>query len=294
MVDAAQCRPRAIQVLLITAVTITVMMNGHGQPLTQEQVSGSASPIYLSPASVRLIQQTLNRQGFDAGPVDGIWGELTRGAVQAYQRSHTLEPTGTPTVSFIAALGIAIINREPEQMRDVQDQQWVQEYTRGPGKPLYLSPARVRQTQKTLAELGHDPGEIDGIWGAATRMAAGNFQRTRGLEPTGMPTLDLLAALGLNVWSSPSHSDEQSWQWKQEAATGPGTVLRASPALVRRIQLMLAKDGFDPGEISGIWDSRTAKAARNYQRTHGLEPTGTLTTELLRLSGSALPTEIRK
>lgn len=54
---------------------------------------------------------------------------------------------------------------------------------------------RVRETQRLLAALGHDPGPIDGLMGRATGAAIGAFQRAKGLPETRSLSDGLLAAL---------------------------------------------------------------------------------------------------
>lgn len=44
--------------------------------------------------NVRAIQRALKKLGFDPGPVDGIWGRKTLGAVEAYQEVNGLPVTG--------------------------------------------------------------------------------------------------------------------------------------------------------------------------------------------------------
>ncbi len=43
---------------------------------------------------VRKIQQTLQGQGYNVGPIDGLFGPQTQTAVQAFQRAHGLIPDG--------------------------------------------------------------------------------------------------------------------------------------------------------------------------------------------------------
>jgi peptidoglycan hydrolase-like protein with peptidoglycan-binding domain len=43
----------------------------------------------------------------------------------------------------------------------------------------------VKQLQKALKKLGHNPGKIDGIFGDKTRAALKRFQKTKGLPETG-------------------------------------------------------------------------------------------------------------
>jgi hypothetical protein len=47
-----------------------------------------------------------------------------------------------------------------------------------------------------------------------------------------------------------------------------------SNALVVDVQRMLARLGYDPGPIDGLWGERTSAAIRDYQRDHGLPVDG--------------------
>ena len=76
----------------------------------------------------------------------------------------------------------------------------------------------VAQLQKRLDSLGYSPGTPDGIFGKKTRSALEDFQRTAGLEPTGIadqPTQDLLysAAALAYIWKPPSLSGEDAMVW---------------------------------------------------------------------------------
>ncbi len=52
------------------------------------------------------MQQALNRLGYFAGPVDGLWDRLTADAMVHFQEAHELEPTGNLNFSSIAAMGL--------------------------------------------------------------------------------------------------------------------------------------------------------------------------------------------
>lgn len=58
-----------------------------------------------------------------------------------------------------------------------------------------LSHAEVEEMQAGLADLGFDPGDIDGFVGPNTRVAVRGFQQAIGMPADGYPTLDLLARL---------------------------------------------------------------------------------------------------
>ena len=67
-------------------------------------------------------------------------------------------------------------------------------YLAGDPDPV-LSLEETKALQQKLAERGHDVGKIDGILGAATRMAIQKEQVRLGLPADAWPTLELLGAL---------------------------------------------------------------------------------------------------
>ena len=54
----------------------------------------------------------------------------------------------------------------------------------------------VREAQQRLADLGYDPGTIDGIAGPRTANALRQFQRAQGLGATGRLDAETMNALG--------------------------------------------------------------------------------------------------
>jgi len=55
---------------------------------------------------IRQLQQTLNQKGYKAGPVDGIYGARTTGAVRSYQRDEKMPGDGQLTIELVDALKI--------------------------------------------------------------------------------------------------------------------------------------------------------------------------------------------
>jgi peptidoglycan hydrolase-like protein with peptidoglycan-binding domain len=53
---------------------------------------------------VREVQRRLTRLGYHTGPIDGLFGPLTRSAVQWFQIKHGLRPTGVVAATTLAAL----------------------------------------------------------------------------------------------------------------------------------------------------------------------------------------------
>ncbi len=79
------------------------MMGTQGSQMGTQTQQGAQ----LSSETVREIQQALNDQGFDPGQIDGIWGQNTASALQDYQRSAGLEPTGQPNTNTLQQLGVS-------------------------------------------------------------------------------------------------------------------------------------------------------------------------------------------
>jgi len=56
------------------------------------------------------VQQLLNSQGFNPGPIDGIFGPRTQNAVIAFQRSRGLVQDGIVGIKTWTALGVRCRN----------------------------------------------------------------------------------------------------------------------------------------------------------------------------------------
>jgi peptidoglycan hydrolase-like protein with peptidoglycan-binding domain len=150
------------------------------------------APIYISPASLRLIQQKLSEQGITAGKADGIWGRATAEAVQRFQLTRGLEPTGTLTIETIQVLGLPrILTGSAEQPSSSN------ESPPHRGVPLYISPGQLRDVQRKLGEEGFEVA-ADGLWGRATREALQGYQSSQGWRPTGRIDLVTVQRLGLD------------------------------------------------------------------------------------------------
>lgn len=74
------------------------------QAVTQSQPAATQSAPDYDRTQVAEAQALLNRLGYDAGPVDGLMGSRTRRAIETFQRSYGLAPTGRPDDIFLATL----------------------------------------------------------------------------------------------------------------------------------------------------------------------------------------------
>ena len=78
-----------------------------GQVYQQEQQVDSGATLTLSTATVRAIKQQLNQRGYDPGNINGQWDQQARQALQNFQKSQGLEPTGQLNNRALALLGIS-------------------------------------------------------------------------------------------------------------------------------------------------------------------------------------------
>jgi hypothetical protein len=123
-------------------VTPLPMASWHGRPIRRpEPAAGaaalavasrgaSAAPLRIGSgygqlggsAAVREVQRLLHRIGYRCGPVDGLFGPLTRASVQWFQIKHGLRPSGvvgSVTLAFLQlrATGAALPGKAGSQLR---------------------------------------------------------------------------------------------------------------------------------------------------------------------------------
>jgi peptidoglycan hydrolase-like protein with peptidoglycan-binding domain len=287
------------------------------QRVTQDQPDGQGTQIYVSSAGVRQIQQALTQKGYSTGAVDGRWNPQTAAAARSFQQAKNMEPTGTLTIPLVYGLGleqdIIFGNRDgqgggqsgDQGTKQADNQRVVVERADSRGTPLYVSPAGVRQIQQALNQQGWNTGQVDGRWGPATVQATRSYQGVHGLEPTGRLEVGLVAALGLtdSIFSAghgtgPQAASVAKPQPTQAAGPGgdrqvdnqriaveradsPGEPIWMNSDGVRQIQQVLNQRGYAAGHLDGNWNNDTTIAATHFQQAQGLEPTGTLTTNLL-------------
>ena len=74
-----------------------------------------AKPSAGQDADILKVQQALKEKGHDPGPVDGILGPSTRAALQAFQKSQGLDPSGRLDRGTVDKLGVQLTQFTPKQ-----------------------------------------------------------------------------------------------------------------------------------------------------------------------------------
>lgn len=130
----------------------------------------------------------------------------------------------------------------------------------------------VVDLQTKLQSLGLDLGNrgIDGVFGPKTEVAVKAFQQDTGLLADGLV-------------------GQTTWDGMLEAGYRPGSrylYLRQPPfrgADVMELQRMLNDLGFDPGAVNGLFDERTARAIRDFQKNAGIVTDGVVDAEVFKV-----------
>jgi peptidoglycan hydrolase-like protein with peptidoglycan-binding domain/DNA invertase Pin-like site-specific DNA recombinase len=122
---------------------------------------------------VRVVQRTLSRQGWEPGPVDGLYGPRTKAAVTRFQVAARVGVDGIVGPQTRRALTHA----QKESLR------------RGAGFAQPEGSPRVRALQVRLHKRGLRPGPVDGLFGPRTQAAVQRLQRHNGVPASGVVTV---------------------------------------------------------------------------------------------------------
>ena len=130
-------------------------------------------------AVVEAVQKELSNSGLYVGPIDGVAGRRTQLAIAAYQRNNGLDQDGRATPDLIDHIKLT---REFAAAAGVSEND-------GPG------PDTIRKVQERLAELGYEPGAINGELGQNTEAAIRRFERDHGIAESGTINVELIAEI---------------------------------------------------------------------------------------------------
>jgi N-acetylmuramoyl-L-alanine amidase len=166
---------------------------------------------------VRELHERLESLGLASSDAPDTFDEGTRAAVEAFQRSRGLPITGVVDHVTWARL--------------------VEAGWRLGDRLVYLARPHLRgddvaDLQIRLAQLGFNPGRIDGIFGPLVHHALSDFQRNCGFEPDGTltrATLNELRRLGAPGAGRRLVTEARDEAGFDEGAAGPVVVCGAAP-----------------------------------------------------------------
>jgi peptidoglycan hydrolase-like protein with peptidoglycan-binding domain len=116
--------------------------------------------------TVRDLQEALKALAFDPGPVDGIFGAKTEGAVKNFQQARGIAADGV--VGRVTWINIDEADRSHPVLKSGST-----------GLP-------VRRLQSRMSAVGYDTGGVDGRFGGKTDLAVKKLQRDHNLSVDGV------------------------------------------------------------------------------------------------------------
>lgn len=225
---------------------------------------------------VKQTQSALKQQGFDPGPVDGIMGPMTMTALRNFQSHNGLQVTGDVNSETESALmGRASVGANRGSSSGTQGQRSQGESSQNqPAGQVYgggqqssgqssqsseysrsqtqtsqdLSQSHVssgedvRQLQQTLADLGYNPGDANGMMTAQTQQAIREFQWLNNLPVTG--SIDDQTNMAIMQGASTGvESAQLSQQSSTTTATTNGELERQKPGITTEEQTQSRTQG---------------------------------------------------
>ena len=97
-------------VIVPLLATAAIAMDGGPAPrdsspaFSEDQMAVASA---INEEAIRRVQQTLNKRGFDAGHVDGVWGPQTTAAIRNFQMKEHLPASGRLDERTMTALGLS-------------------------------------------------------------------------------------------------------------------------------------------------------------------------------------------
>ncbi|GAB1539501.1 hypothetical protein NUACC21_21680 [Scytonema sp. NUACC21] len=232
-------------------------------------------------ASVRRLQQDLQRLGYFNSDITGYFGSETERAVYNFQQSYGIRPdgiVGTRTQEAIRA-SLNQPNYPPIQAENYPP--ILPEYPPpfgnngmggGDSNTSYAlrpgdSGQEVRQLQEDLQQLGYFNANPTGYYGSTTREAVERFQQNYRIRSSGVADYQTLDTIS-NILAQSNSGDSNCAANRGEICLGERS------QRVEMVQRRLQDLGFFRGNTTGYYGSASRDAVVQFQRNRGLEPHG--------------------
>ena len=240
--------------------------NAQSQTIIRHDVNINCADNAVAPLnSIKDIQTFLNCNGFSPGPIDGVSGGRTTGAIKSFQASVGLTADGV--------VGPAT----KQAMRSYSSVSFT--FTgSGWGHGVGLS----QYGTKGLTELG---AQFCSNTSSCTsdEVVKYYFQGTnvRNLGDISLSSPDI-ASNNNALWVGLARNAKNITLTTLPSSSPPSlNICQDGLSNTAGVQLFLTSRGFEPGPIDGAYGDRTADAIRNYQASVGLGQTGAVDDELI-------------
>ena len=253
-------------IFVISVVQTEAFSNTHSHSIVRHDVNIGCADNAVAPLnSIKDIQTFLNCNGFSPGPIDGVSGGRTTGAIKSFQASVGLTADGV--------VGPAT----KQAMRSYSSTTFT--FTgSGWGHGVGLS----QYGTKGLTELG---AQFCSNTSSCTSDEVVNyyFQGTnvRNLGDISLSSPDI-ASNNNALWVGLARNAKSITLTTLPSSSPPSlNICQDGLSNTAGVQLFLTSRGFEPGPIDGAYGDKTADAIRSYQASVGLGQTGSINDELI-------------
>ena len=253
-------------IFVISVGQTEALSNTHSHSIVRHDVNIGCADNAVAPLnSIKDIQTFLNCNGFSPGPIDGVSGGRTTGAIKSFQASVGLTADGV--------VGPAT----KQAMRSYSSTTFT--FTgSGWGHGVGLS----QYGTKGLTELG---AQFCSNTSSCTSNEVVNyyFQGTnvRNLGDISLSSPDI-ASNNNALWVGLARNAKSITLTTLPSSSPPSlNICQDGLSNTAGVQLFLTSRGFEPGPIDGAYGDKTADAIRSYQASVGLGQTGSINDELI-------------
>ena len=253
-------------IFVISVGQTEAFSNTHSHSIVRHDVNIGCADNAVAPLnSIKDIQTFLNCNGFSPGPIDGVSGGRTTGAIKSFQASVGLTADGV--------VGPAT----KQAMRSYSSTTFT--FTgSGWGHGVGLS----QYGTKGLTELG---AQFCSNTSSCTSNEVVNyyFQGTnvRNLGDISLSSPDI-ASNNNALWVGLARNAKSITLTTLPSSSPPSlNICQDGLSNTAGVQLFLTSKGFEPGPIDGAYGDKTADAIRSYQASVGLGQTGSINDELI-------------
>ncbi|KYC36056.1 hypothetical protein WA1_40670 [Scytonema hofmannii PCC 7110] len=237
-------------------------------------------------ASVRRLQQDLQRLGHFNGDITGYFGSETERAVSQFQQSNGIRSDGIVGTRTKEAIRVSLNQPDyppnqpgyyPSNQPDYppnqpgyypSNQPGYQDNTSGSYLKLGDSGQEVRKLQEDLQQLGYFRPNPTGNYGPATQEAVERFQQNYGLTRSGVADSQTLARISDALAGGTNSANSN-------CSVNQGDIcLGERSQRVEIVQRRLQDLGLFQGRITNYYGPATRNAVSQFQRNRGLEANG--------------------
>lgn len=228
------------------------------------------------------VEAALEKLGYRPGAVDGVYDAALGKALDRFRRADAQVPDAGNGIGGTLASELrtaaAAFDHAPRRRREVLPTEAEREQAKrrddvtaraaASGLSFGDEGRAVENLERHLNAAGYSVGRADEKFGARTEAALKQFQARSGLAATG--------ELDARTWAKLNRS-----LFAASSATSPRQSQGEVSGAVKRTEKLLKELGYSRVEADGLFDPRTARAVRAFQRKHGLEVSGEVGTGTL-------------